>query len=280
MSLTQGIHQISAEAYHADPCLQPSLSNSLMTVLLNQTPRHAWLRHPRLNPAYEAESGGGAFDIGTAAHAMLLEGENIATVIDAEDWRTKAAQEARDKAYLAGKIPLLKRQHAAVQEMLHVAMAYIDSTSLKGILGRGKAEQTLIWRSANVWCRARLDFLVDDRSVILDYKTTGVAGPAEFIRKQMVAHGYDTQSVFYPQGLNALGHHGARFLFLVQESFAPFMCYLVEPAESMVELASHKITRAMALWRDCLGSDRWPGYSTEVHQADAPVWAIKEEELA
>lgn len=156
MSLIQGIHQISAETYHADPCVQPSLSNSLMTVLLKQTPRHAWLRHPRLNPAYEAEVGGGAFDIGTAAHAMLLEGENIATVIDAEDWRTKAAQEARDKAYLAGKIPLLSRQHAAVQEMLHAALAYIDSTSLKGILGRGKAEQTLIWRSANVWCRARL----------------------------------------------------------------------------------------------------------------------------
>jgi hypothetical protein len=229
---------------------------------------------------YEPPPDAQVFDIGTVAHALLLEGDDRAAVIDAEDWRTKAAKEARDAAREAGKIPLLPDQHAAVRDMLQAAHDYIERTDLRGIFSRGKPEQSLIWKDTGVWCRARLDWLTDDRSVILDYKTTGADGPGEFIRRNLITHGYDTQAVFYPRGLGALGHRGARFLFLVQESFAPFMCYLVEPAESMVELATHKISRALPLWRDCLGSNRWPGYSTDVHQADAPMWAMKEEEAA
>ncbi len=276
--LPQGIHTIDADLYHADPCAQPSLSNSLIKTLLTKTPRHAWLQHPRLNPLYEHKDSG-SFDIGSAAHALLLEGVTKARRIDADDWRTKDAKLARDAARMDGEIPLLRDQFEAVMAMVEAAKRYIDSTSLRGIFENGHPEQTLIWRDMNTWCRARLDWLTDDRSLILDYKSTAVDGPGEFMRRNIIAHGYDTQSVWYPRGLAAVGHPGARFLFLVQETFSPFMCYLVEPAESLIELATNKISRAVPLWRDCLGSDRWPGYPVEVHQADAPVWALKEEEL-
>lgn len=280
LPLGPGIHAIDAATYHADPCETPSLSNSIVRLLATRTPRHAWMAHPRLNPARRLiEDAEQKFDIGSAAHSLLLEGEDCVRVIDAPDWRTNAAKAARDTARGEGLIPLLPRQHAAVTAMADAARAYIDTTQLRGIFQRGKPEQTVIWRdSLHVLCRARPDWMTDDYSEILDYKSTAVEGPGDFMRRNMVAHGYDTQAVFYPRGVEALGHRRPRFLFLVQEAVAPFLCYLVEPAASMVELATHKLLRALPLWRDCLASNRWPGYSVDVHQAEAPNWALQEEE--
>jgi hypothetical protein len=278
-----GLYTMSAREYHADPAPAPSLSNSLIRCLLDLTPRHAWLQHPRLNVdhvPYESH----VFDPGTVAHAMLLEGEDVCQVIEAADWRTNAAKDARDAVRKAGKVPLLSDQYAKVSAMVRAARDYLDSTPLRGILERAQAEQTVIWREkSGVWCRARLDLLdlTGSDPLILDYKTTGAGGgPAEFARRNVLAHGYDTQAVFYPRGLGALGHGGARFMFLVQEDEPPFMCYLAEPAESMAELANSKIRRALGLWQRCLQANHWPGYPESVHQLEAPVWALKEEEAA
>lgn len=278
--LQPGIHTIPAERYHADPASVPSLSNSLLKPLLTQTPRHAWMRHPRLNPRFVPSEDKAAFDLGTVAHALLLEGANRACSIDAEDWRTKAAKEDRDAARAAGFIPMLPSQYAAAMAMNEAARDYIASCvgQVRDAFERGKPEQTLIWyEPAGIWCRARLDLLSDDRETIIDYKTTALDGPAAFMRR-IPEHGYDTQAVLYPRGIAALGHRRPRFIFLVQETFAPFLSYLIEPAESMIELGTGKITRAIPLWRDCVGGNRWPAYTTQVHQAEAPVWALKEEE--
>jgi len=60
--------------YHLDKSNNPpSLSRSVAHILLTQTPYHAWLAHPRLNPDYMPDEDS-KFDIGTATHAMLLEG--------------------------------------------------------------------------------------------------------------------------------------------------------------------------------------------------------------
>ena len=42
-NLEPGIHNLSAEVYHADPCVKPSLSSSIANVLLQQSPLHAWM---------------------------------------------------------------------------------------------------------------------------------------------------------------------------------------------------------------------------------------------
>src|SRR5262245_50563917 len=71
-----GIYDIPLAEYLADPCPAPSLSASIAHILLSQSPRHAWEAHPRLNPHYEPEEAE-AFDLGTAAHAYLLEGAEV-----------------------------------------------------------------------------------------------------------------------------------------------------------------------------------------------------------
>ena len=106
-ALPAGIHDgIPAERYHRDPSDRPALTAGTIKTLLAYSPWHAWHNHPRLNPewapTYEAK-----FDLGTAAHALLLQGEDVAQWIDADDWRTKAARDERDQARKEGKVPLL-----------------------------------------------------------------------------------------------------------------------------------------------------------------------------
>src|SRR3972149_5802627 len=88
--------------------------------------RLAQVHRPPPTPAYEHEDSE-RFDLGRAAHAYLLEGESGFAIIEAADWRTKAAKEARDAARAAGKIPLLADRWGDVQGMALAAQRQLDA---------------------------------------------------------------------------------------------------------------------------------------------------------
>ena len=189
---TPGIYQMPAAEYHADPCPTPSLSNSLLKILLGKSPAHAKLAHPRLTPTHKEDTSR-AFDLGTAAHAMLLEGIDRTLVVEFDDWRTKDAKAQRDDARAMGLTPLLRHQFDATQEMVKVAQSFMEAMGIWG-----KSEQTVLWQEGEIWCRARLD--LQDRNNIWDYKTTSSPNPDAFIRG-MSGFGYDTQDAFYRRGM-------------------------------------------------------------------------------
>lgn len=263
------------EIYHGDPCPTPALSNGMIKPLLQQSPYHAWLQHPRLNSACKRDDDS-KFDLGTAMHALLLEGVDLCEVIHADDFRTKAAREQRDAAWAAGRTPLLVGQYEAAQVMAGRAREFLEQTEFAGVLSRGKSEQSFFWQEMGIWIKGRADFLTDRRDLILDYKTTAMH-PQKW-KRAITDHGYDTQSLLYQRGMSALGHVGTRFVFLVQETCEPHACWLVQASESMRELANMKIARAMRTWSECLKAGRWPSYPVAVQHAEAPSYALIEEE--
>lgn len=271
------VDKMSMTEYQADPCPAPALSNGIIKTLLGKSPYHAWLRHPRLNPDYKRENDSD-FDLGTAAHSMFLEGVDCCVVVDAEDWRTKAAKEQRDAAWAIGRTPLLRKHHMAAQDMVSEARDFIDRTELRGVMRVGKPEQSMFWQdeTTGVWCKGRADWLTMDHSLILDYKTSTLA-PARWI-KGMADMAYDTQSEFYSGGLQTLGTRKPAFFFLVQEAAAPYQCYLVSAAASMVELAQMRLRRVTRLWAECLKTGNFPSYPTQVQPAFATPWQMSEEE--
>jgi hypothetical protein len=81
--------------YHADPCVSPSLSQSIAHTLVTLSPRHAWLEHPRLGG--QKRKATKAMDEGSILHRLLLgEGVDVG-VIHEDDYKTKAARELRDQ---------------------------------------------------------------------------------------------------------------------------------------------------------------------------------------
>ena len=271
---TPGVYEIAAADYHADCCVAPSLSASIAGTLLNESPRHAWQAHPRLNPDYEAKTHT-QFDIGTAAHALLLENKNVVQIIEADDYRTKAAREAKDEAYAAGRTPLLPKQFDNVSAMVEAARAQL-AVHHEGanifVPGKGKAEQTLIWQDGDVWCRCRPDWLPADGPFIYDYKTTaGSASPDVWTRR--LFEGPDMQQAFYRRGAQAvLGIQNPRFRFIVQETTPPYALVIMELSPAASELPKRRAEEAITLWGRCLAEDRWPGYPGLVHYVDTPPW--------
>ena len=273
-NLEPGIHNLSADVYHADPCVRPSLSSSIANILLTQSPAHAWLAHPRLNPAHQREVDS-RFDLGSAAHTMLLErDETKVVIVEADDWRTKAAREARDAAQANGQYAILGRQYADVQKMVQAAHSYIQTTELSGIFDTGTPEKSLVWQEGDVWCRARPDLLSADRRVCLDYKTTDSANPDVFIR-QIPRMGYDLQAFHYSHGLEAIGDD-AEFVLLAQEIQEPYSCSLIGLSNAYKEIARLKWERALNIWRQCMETNRWPAYPTGICYAEPSSYQLAE----
>lgn len=270
-----GLHAITAAEYHADAG-GPSLSASIAKLICQKSPLHAWHAHPRLNPAYrmvESED----MDRGTIAHRILLEGnEHGVAIVEADDWRTKAAKETRDAMRAVGRTPILAKKMSAVREMVAAARAYAASSELGGLMesGGGESELSMIWEEAGVLCRARPDRLASDRRRICDYKSTATSADPFAFARQIQVMGYDIQAAHYLAGLDALCKTMADFVFLVQENEPPYACSLVGVPPALVDLGRQKRDFALQVWKRCLATNEWNGYGPRINWAEPPEWAV------
>ena len=290
MSIVAVCHQgvnvyddMPASDYHQDPAPSPSLSSSIAKILVTQSPLHAWFASPRLNPHHRPEESED-FDRGSAAHSLLLEGDDRMVECPFNDWRTNAAKDMRDKVRLEGKLPLLTKHIGPVRKMVEVAKKYLRESELELRIEDCFAERTVIWQAGGIWKRARFDLQVRDRPVILDYKTAESADPLSFSR-QIIAMGYDVQVAHYLEAYDAMACGplddapfpimNPTFIFLVQERSEPFACSLVGVDPMMLDLGQQKCEFASKLWKQCLDSGKWPGYPKQIAWASPPAWALE-----
>ena len=272
---TEGVHDIPLTDYINDPAPEPSLNASIAHTLLTQTPAHARMAHPRLSPQQDREESS-RLDLGTIAHGLLLEGDDSrVVVIEADDWRTKAAKDERDAARLEGKLPILVKDFDIVSNMVETAQTTIGQSEVATEFSAAIPEQTLIWQEADIWLRCRPDKATPDWRVVFDYKTcAGTAHPAVWAKTSMVRYGYDLQAAINLRGVKALGlAKKTTFVFLVQEMEPPYALSIVSLAPSWITLADDKLRVAMSLWKGCTRKNEWPGYPSRVAYVDAPAYA-------
>jgi hypothetical protein len=212
---------------------------------------------------------------------MLLGGEGAIQPLNFPDWRTNASKDARAAARAAGKTPVLAHNMPEVELMVAAAQDHVSRSEIAGIFERGRPEQTIIWREpeAGIWCRARPDFLTDDRRIILHYKTTEAsANPEKFIRGIMASMGYGFAVRFYARGLAAVSPGDAQHLILVQEQDAPYACSLIGLAPAKAAIEDARVKAAIATWGRCLATGEWPAYDGRVHYAEPTPWELAEAE--
>ncbi len=284
-----GLYQTTREQYDEDPVVEPSLSCSIAKLLFHKSPAHAWRAHPRLNPDHEPEDAR-KFDLGSAAHALMLGEADRVVTIKAENYKTKAAQEARDEAIDAGKLPLLEHMHDQVLDMVASARRQLKRCEEgQGVFDPaiGVAEQTIVWREGErpdldaasraaapaIWCRARPDWLPrGGGNICWDYKTTGEsANPERWVRTMYNTEG-DMQPAFYLRGLEAITGKAWHWRWVVQETEPPYALSICAPSAPMLELGAVKVTRAMRLWHWCLSKNAWPGYSRDTAYLEVVPW--------
>src|SRR4030042_1600966 len=250
--MKSGIYQLSEAEYHSEPCPQPALSASIAGIIWHRSPLHGWYAHPKLNPDHQPFESA-TFDLGCAAHAIVLEQDRSKlAIIHADDWRTKAAKEERDAAIDA-----------------------VKDSELDGIFQDGKPEQSIIVQDGDIWLRGRLDWLTNDNKIILDYKTVGKsANPESFLRSSVFKYGYDIQVAMYQRLVQAVTGEIPTFVWLAQETEAPYACSLMGGSPSLIESGNSKLDNVIKKWRECMKTGIWPAYGKRIAWLEAPAYEL------
>lgn len=215
------------------------------------------------------------FDLGKAAHTRVLgKGEDI-VVVDATDWRSKDAREARDLARMEGKTPILAAENVVIDGMA----ASLAAHPIAPLLFReGEAEVSAFWtdEATGVKCRVRFDYLPDpvegQRLIVPDLKTAASAEPTEFGRNAARFH-YLMQDQWYCDAVRALGiDDDPAFLFVVIEKEAPYVVTVGQFSEEDKRLGRALNDRARRTYAECLSTDTWPAYHPGVADLSLPIW--------
>lgn len=259
--------------YHGDPVPTGSLSHSGLKTLLDCPQR---FDHERRNGRPHKR----VFDVGHAAHAQVL-GVGLDTVIiDAPNYNTKAAQQARDAAYAAGKVPLLAKEQVDVEGMAAALRRHHTAGELF-VPGRGHAERSLFWfdDEFGFWRRARLDWstrLADGRLAIVDYKSTEYASLSN-ISSSLFKFGYYTQGPYYSDGARTLGladdTAGIVCLFVFQERRPPYIVTVTEVHPEDWEWGRLQVRHGLDLYARCRDANHWPDYADGIVTTRLPRWA-------
>lgn len=218
------------------------------------------------------------FDLGTAAHKLILGDGPELLEVAAKDWRTKKAQEEQQQARAEGKVPLLSKDYAAVHAMADAIRK--DPLATAALAEPGRVELSAFWRDeTGVLLRCRPDLLTD--RWVVDYKSTTDASKNGFA-KSIYNFGYYIQASWYLAGLTALGlaDEDTPFLFVAQEKAAPYLVTVHQLDDDAMRLGREKARRAIDLFAACLAADSWPGYASDVLLTSLPAYALKELEYA
>lgn len=268
----------SEREYFADPCAVPSLSQSIAHTIVSESPRHAWQTHPRLGGVPQESTK--ATDEGAILHRLLFGVGAEPEILPYDNFRTKAAQQERDSAIAAGRIPVTL---SAYQTLVTAAAKIRDSLQELNIsLEGGESELAIEWQERGtrgpVLCRGRLDILKRDARQVLDVKKIRSAHPRT-CQRHIIEYGYHIQHAAYTSATAKLlgGDAPVDMIFLFMEIEPPYAVLPVRLTPMLRNLGHSRWSRAVHIWEECLATNTWPAYATGVTEIDAPAWALNEE---
>jgi hypothetical protein len=283
---------VTPKEYHADPVATPSLSSTIAKMLVSQSPRHAWLKHPRLGGAKATPEDGDEAEepkekitkekeLGTLLHRLILGKGGEIVVCPFENWRSNAAKSMRVVEMAKGNIavlqPALDRAKLAAKE----ARFQLDALGLDRVFRDGLKEVTVVWREGETWLRAMMDNLIIDEdsktAEIWDLKTVSRSAHPDACAAQIRSLGYDLSASFYKQALGAVrpdlnGRVKFRWVFL--EVNAPYATTPVEIDGEWENVALSHFCRAVDGWKRCIAANKWPVYADKIIRLEPKPWML------
>jgi hypothetical protein len=270
--------------YHA----RPAVSAGLLWDIVKPEGCLALARwnSPWLNPDYVPERDEIATN-GTLAHLAVLEKEKLderIVVVDASNWRTKAAQIVRDSAYEAGKLPILFERDPGSDgpsflKLMKIREALEASVAAEMLFGPGgDNEVSYTFESDGILCKCRADRIIPFGAGkrILDLKTSASASP-EFFQRSMVNYGHHLRAVFYTLGWERQdGGTIADYLFVIVQRNEPFIVsvYRID-ADSLVwgaKMVDAGLAKFKQAYRSGVWSD-WMVTAQPYYTIGLPTWA-------
>jgi hypothetical protein len=276
------VHDLPESLYHS----HQALSSTEARILLRPggPARYRWAKDnpPLVKPSRK-------FDVGSCAHTLVLGAGSEVVIVEAPDWRTKAAREERDEARAAGKAPVLRHEYEAVKGMAEGALANRTVRALFEQPGHPEVSAFATDPETGIETRARFDWLPEltlPRPVAFDLKTFARDATTDAFGRAVVDYGYHVQEDWYRWTLDHSGAQGNRpeFVFCVVEKEPPYLAAVFQMPVVLREKAAAKTARARRLFAECLDRVKrgvepaWPGLSDDVQFVDVPNWVMYEDE--
>jgi exodeoxyribonuclease VIII len=166
----------------------------------------------------------------------------------------------------AGDRDIVTRAQMADAE--HIRKALLAHPKGRQIFSKGSAQDTIYWNddSTGVRCKARSDW-IHAHSIIVDLKSTRDARPDAFA-KAIVNYAYDKQSGHYTRGFGI-----DSFIFVAFEKEPPYGIAIYLADKEIIARGRALIDRNLETWAECLSTNKYPGYPTDIQPIELPRWA-------
>jgi exodeoxyribonuclease VIII len=269
-----GVYDITNNEYHKSH----GISRSKL-MLFNKSPYHYWYEF--LSGEADKKESTPAMNIGSAFHTLLLEPakfNNEFCVSPKVDRRTKQGKEEFD-AFLnesEGKIVLTDEQYTKVSRMVSLVS---QDEIVQTLLADSVFEQSIFWTDEETGIQFKTRPDIWSSKMIVDLKTTTDLSTGAFTRSA-ITYGYYLQAAMAYEAAKAIGRPFEVFTILACEKEAPYFPRVFIMGDTALQKGIDQFNRYKRKLKECMDSNKWPGYP--VQELEFPEWGnnVVEEEAA
>ena len=259
----------SNEAYHAGP----GISKSRMSYLLRSA---AHYKHTPMDDTKPAFTFGNAFHTATL-EPEKFEAEYVVLPANCQKGSGKGMQERKAifeaQAWKKGQTIIKPDEYDLVRAMSDAVWKHPQAAEL--LTEQGETELSAYYHDTgfDVLTKAKYDRLNKERNAIIDLKSCVDARPWAFQRDASTYH-YDLQHGHYCYTASMVtGVEHTDFYFICVEKTPYHGVMVYRGSEAFYLNGLLKREQALTLYKDCLDSGNWPGYSTDIELLDPPKYA-------
>lgn len=243
------------------------------------------LRHILKSPLHYAnreklQRNSEAMQFGTAAHMALLEPMKFKELYlteptampngEAINRRKKADKEFLEDFRLKNldKVVIEEDDLDCITGILN---SLLTNETAAMLLTGGEPEIAACWEYRGHQCKGKLDKWHINHPLfgktVVEFKTTQDASEAQFSR-EIINRGMDFQAAFYNIAFNA-----DRYFIIACDKSAPY-AHGIYDMELYLPLGKSKVDRAFDRLEECIKTNKWSGYTTNVNILRPPTWAV------
>lgn len=192
-----------------------------------------------------------------------------------------------DKVLTEGEVEALYQDKIRLTETQHQNIIRIRDNALKNKLlayyrqsGEAKVEQYMKGEIKGVEIRGRLDWMALNKNlnryIIVDLKKCASAQFRDF-QRNMAYMNYHVQAYLYSELVKQNFESESLYAWLACETALPHVCEMYACDEGTLEAGKQITEYAIEVYKECMKTDFWPGYSTgDIQNINLPNWAFDE----
>ena len=130
---------------------------------------------------------------------------------------------------------------------------------------------------SGVKCKMRADGVIArGRGICFDLKTTASDASPKAFQREIWDRKYYRQGALYLEGLNRSGIACESFCLIVVEKVPPYLVCVYEISDEILAIGREENAASLKVWKSCVDTGIWPGYSPEIQTIGIPSWALKQ----